>query len=451
MFAFTKTLAMAATKHRRLLAAIAISLTALSNACASYGELPDAPAFYSVMEYQAKEQRKRIGLSPSTDINAPPLSEGIGLTSAFPSDLDEYILNFIRSPHDLSQISLLNRSFCLWASKKILTLYTLAQKSYERYKIDDNSLQSVLRKKSQLRVLSLSECGRLSDESLSKAVPQFCPELVALDLSGCYKLTNAGLDTMISMLPDLIVLNLLGCDNVTGEGLGSLGKAHKALRVLTIPGRKASDITLEQFVIRFPNLNLLDMHIGYAGVITGAGIEALARRVPRLKYLYLGGHKKLGDNWFETIKANFHELRLLDVTACAGKGSGEDLMNALPNLSILVNGTSIKLGSSVTNEDLLYFLHRYSYALEHLNLSSCPLLTEDAVIKVIIRFSKFLGVVKLNYSDQITDKTLEALLSCRPKRGKPTLRSIQIKGCSKITENGLAMFRAVYPEVEICI
>ena len=97
----------------------------------------------------------------------------------------------------------------------------------------------------------------------------------------------------------------------------------------------------------------------------------------------------------------------------------------------------------------MHFLHSYHYALEYLDLSNCPLLTEETIIKVLVNFSKFLNVLELRGCNQITDKTLEALASSQPKRGRPVLRYINIEGCDKVTETGLAAIRASLPKIDI--
>ncbi len=459
MFSKAKMLAIALDIHAKILTTMIVVMTSLSSAFGSNSDLFDAPAYCSAMEYQAKQQRRTLTSSSPTDtkpIRAPLLSEGLQLTYTFPTDLNEYILDFVSNPHDLSKLALLNRSFCLWASERILSLETIGQRYHDDTcnSVTDGTLPGKLKRRSNLRVLSASGCYQLTESVLLKTIQEHRPALVALNLSGC-QITNAGLDALVSALPYLSVLCLQGCDKITGEGFGNRDRIHRALKAIDLSGVEINDTTLEQFVIRFPSLTSLDIH-GSDRRVTGAGIEALAARVPGLKSLNLGGCEKLETDTLKTISESFYDLMLLDITACGlvSDNLKEDddvkrLIAALPNLKLIVSCDSIKLGSSITDAYLLQYIHSYEYALSYLDLSSCLLLTEETLIKVLLKFSIHLNVLNFYGCDQITDKTLEVLSSRRSGRGRSQLRSINIEGCNKITEKGLDAIRASYPKVQI--
>lgn len=84
----------------------------------------------------------------------------------------------------------------------------------------------------KLRSLKLAKVGGFTEFGL-EAIAKGCQQLVALDLTKCVHLTDAGV-TALAKLPKLSTLNMLGCRLVTDDGLCALAAGCEGLKVLLL-------------------------------------------------------------------------------------------------------------------------------------------------------------------------------------------------------------------------
>lgn len=97
------------------------------------------------------------------------------------------------------------------------------------HKITDKTI-GMIAKCTRLTHLTLSECGRITDEGVRNLLP-LRQTLKSLDLSGCFKITDNGI-SLIGMFSELTYLNLKGCSQVTDKGAYQLVSLTKLKRYL---------------------------------------------------------------------------------------------------------------------------------------------------------------------------------------------------------------------------
>ncbi|CAG8466035.1 7140_t:CDS:2 [Ambispora leptoticha] len=140
--------------------------------------------------------------------------------------------------------------------------------------ITNNAIQPVLERCTQLRELRLNTCTNLTDEAFTRSMPAFFEQLRILDLTSCALITDQTLLKIVYSAPKLRNLGLAKCVNITDEGVNHITRLGKHLHYL---------------------------HLGHCSRITDHSITNLARHCTRLRYLDLACCVQLTD-------ASVHEL-----------------------------------------------------------------------------------------------------------------------------------------------
>lgn len=106
---------------------------------------------------------------------------------------------------------------------------------------------------------SLNLSGTQITDVAVRWISEFCPQLVALNVSGCSEVTDAGLGTVIAKLP-LALLNASKCPKLTDAPFCNLAKRASAhLRQVAFSSNpEITDNTMNALALHCPNLRELD-------------------------------------------------------------------------------------------------------------------------------------------------------------------------------------------------
>jgi len=77
---------------------------------------------------------------------------------------------------------------------------------------------------SQLEALDLSACGRYLNENVLKQIEEYCPGLIALNLSANYIVRDESLKHLLPKLSQLCHLHLCACNLLTDKALEYIGE-----------------------------------------------------------------------------------------------------------------------------------------------------------------------------------------------------------------------------------
>lgn len=88
--------------------------------------------------------------------------------------------------------------------------------------IDDEFIGRLCHSCPLVQILSLQKCIQISDASLCHFADALYLE--SLDLNGCYRVTDDGLDVLTLACTGLQHLHLRRCSKVTGRGIAAIGR-----------------------------------------------------------------------------------------------------------------------------------------------------------------------------------------------------------------------------------
>ncbi|KAH7938436.1 hypothetical protein HPB49_023555 [Dermacentor silvarum] len=256
-----------------------------------------------------------------------------------------------------------------------------------------------------LSELNLSMCKQITDNSLGR-IAQHLKGLERLDLGGCSNVTNTGLLLIAWGLQNLRSLNLRSCRGVSDPGIGHLAgmtpdAAIGTLRLESLCLQDCQKLTDE--ALRFISIGLDDLrclNLSFCASVTDAGLKHAARML-RLRELNLRSCDNISDLGLAYLAEGGSRISTLDVSFCDKVGD-QGLLHASQGL----------------------------FQLRSLSLNACPV-SDDGIGRVA-RSLGDLQTLHLGQCGRVTDKGL-SLIADHLKQ----LRCIDLYGCIKITTVGL--------------
>ncbi|XP_062192491.1 uncharacterized protein LOC133895984 isoform X2 [Phragmites australis] len=304
--------------------------------------------------------------------------------------------------------------------------------------------------------LQLSECSWLSEDDFEKTfgkcrtenlqldisgrcmpdyilpttlakVPNCMPLLRKISLKGNYRLSDKGLDTIISAAPSLSVLNLCECSLLTSSGIEILAnKLHSVLRELYID----DCINVEAMMIlpvlqKIKHLEVLSMS-GIQSVCDKFVNELIPVHGSNIRELAFAGCSKLTSSSIKTIGENCPQLSSLDLRN----------LNRLRDSAMrhLRNGCgqikTLKLQrNTFSDESVSQYLEESGGCLTELMLNNVEKAGDLTALAIARTCSACLEDLDLSFCRELTNEALGLIVdSCS------SLRILKLFGCTQITD-----------------
>ncbi|KAL2338786.1 hypothetical protein Fmac_013232 [Flemingia macrophylla] len=283
---------------------------------------------------------------------------------------------------------------------------------------------------SRLEVLQLDQCGRcIPDYALLgtlKESPRWLSRLTSLSLSGACRLSDKGLQVLVSSAPQLRSINLSQCSLLTSASLdilaNSLGSLLKELYL--------DDCLIIDAAQIVPALKKLE----HLEVLSLAGIQTVSDEFIK-EYIVASGHnmkelvlkdcEKLTDASIKVIAEHCPGLCALDLIC----------LDKLTDLSIgyLANSCrtlrTLKLcRNPFSDEAIAAFLEITGGSLKELSLNNIKKVDHQTTLS-LARHAKNLHTLDLSWCRNLTDNELGFIVdNCL------SLRLLKLFGCSLVTD-----------------
>ncbi|XP_054278776.1 F-box/LRR-repeat protein 14 [Macrosteles quadrilineatus] len=287
-----------------------------------------------------------------------------------------------------------------------------------------------------------------------KDVVQGIPNLVSLNLSGCYNVTDVALtQAFFNELSTITRLNLSLCKQITDSSLGRIAQL-KNLEVLDLGGCcNVTNTGLLLIAWGLRNLRWLNLrscwHISDQGIAHIAGLnKENAEGNLQLEYLGLQDCQRLSDEALKHVSAGLTGLKSINLSFCvsitdsglkylAKMASLKELnLRSCDNVSDIGMAYLAEGGSRISSLDVsfcdkigdqaLIHISQGLFNLRSLSLSACQI-TDDGLLR-ISKTLHDLDTLHIGQCDNITDKGLFAVAESLKH-----LKSIDLYGCTKIT------------------
>uniref|UniRef100_A0A0E0QJX7 F-box/LRR-repeat protein 15-like leucin rich repeat domain-containing protein n=1 Tax=Oryza rufipogon TaxID=4529 RepID=A0A0E0QJX7_ORYRU len=285
--------------------------------------------------------------------------------------------------------------------------------------------------KCRTEILQLDLSGRCMPDYMLPAtlakVPNSMPLLKKISLKGNYRLSDSGLDTIISAAPSLSSLNLCECSLLTSTGIENL--ANKLSLVLT--ELYIDDCLNVDAMMILPSLQ----KIKHLEVLSMSGIQSVCNKfvnelIPvhgsNLKELAFAGCLQLTSSSIKTIAGNCPQLSSLDLRNL--NRLRDSAMRHLRNGCRLIK--KIKLQRNTFSDEAVYrFLEQSGGYLTELCLNNVEKAGNLTAYAIARNCSTHLEVLDLSFCRELTNEALGLIVdSCS------SLRILKLFGCTQITD-----------------
>ena len=307
--------------------------------------------------------------------------------------------------------------------------------------------------------LSLHDCTRtfLAQNSNRKVIlasgfsmiSYMCPNLIALDLGMCGRITDAQLKDIAEGCTQLKELALHGPFLCTDVGFSKLADLPLSSLVLSNASKMTSK-SLEAFASKCPNLEKLCLQ--YCASI-GAGIDCITRfsQLKSLDLSYLGSISNEDIcRVLEKVGAGLEELDLNGYP-----GLSDAVLELISDTCPRLHALSLADATSLTSAEFSAFLSKSKIHLKRVSLFRIVHLEDTTLIAVISHHGSSLQDLNINGLDELTTHSLAALAKSTPRlktldvswirniddeifediiKHCPELKTIKVYGCNRLTD-----------------
>ncbi|KAJ8464653.1 hypothetical protein OPV22_027205 [Ensete ventricosum] len=163
-----------------------------------------------------------------------------------------------------------------------------------------------------LQHLNLNGCQKISDKGI-EAITGCCPKLRSLSVYWNVRLTDRGIKHLMKNSREVVSLNLSGCKNITDHSLNLIADSYHGLEELDITRcTKLTDNGLQQILLKCSSLRSLNLYA--LSSLTDAAYEKIGC-LAHLTFLDLCGAPNLSDQGLSCI-ARCKHLVSLNLTWC---------------------------------------------------------------------------------------------------------------------------------------
>ncbi|WRX33852.1 hypothetical protein QQP08_026339 [Theobroma cacao] len=281
----------------------------------------------------------------------------------------------------------------------------------------------------KLTVLQLDQCGCcIPDYILLSTLAQSSnslPALINLSLTGAFRLSDAGLNALVSSAPALRSINLSQSSLLTASAFDTLANSLASV-LLELYINDCQSIDAKLILPALKKLEHLEV-LSVAGLesVTDCFIkEFIIARGHGIKELILTGCRKLSDSSLKIIAETCPNLRALDV------GNLSKLTDS--TLGYLANGCqSLQLlkfcRNAFSDDAIAAFLETSGEVLKELSLNNVGKVGHNTALS-LARRSKNLLSLDLSWCRNLTDEAVGLIVdSCL------SLRVLKLFGCTQIT------------------
>ncbi|XP_010412894.1 PREDICTED: uncharacterized protein LOC104699259 [Camelina sativa] len=283
---------------------------------------------------------------------------------------------------------------------------------------------------SNLMVLQLDQCGRCMPDyvlhlTLARS-PKQLPVLSSLSLSGACRLSDVGLEALVSAAPTITSINLSQCSLLTSSSIDMLSYSlGSVLRELYINECQNIDMKLILPALKkFEKLEVLSL--ADLPSVKGQFLkEFVTARGQTLKQLILTNSGKLSDSSIKIISENCPNLTVLDLAnVCKLTDS---------SLGYLANGCQaleklIFCRNSFSDEAVAAFVETAGHCLEELSLNNVKKVGHNTAL-AIAKHSEKLQILDVSWCRDMSDDLLGYIVdNCS------SLKVLKVFGCTQVTD-----------------
>ncbi|CAD6225467.1 GSCOCG00005693001-RA-CDS [Cotesia congregata] len=285
-----------------------------------------------------------------------------------------------------------------------------------------------------LESLNLSGCYNVTDQGLNNAISDTVTSLTRLDLSLCKQVSDQALQKISQKIPNLECLELGGCCNITNHGLMLIAWGLKKLKYLDL--RSCWHVS-DQGLSYLAGFNSNEATLGsslmleYLGLqdcqrLSDEGLRHLSTGIVTLKSINLSFCVSITDSGLKHL-AKMTSLRDLNLRSC--DNISDIGMAYLAEGGSRISSLDVSFCDKIGDQALVY-ISQGLFNLKLLSMSACSV-SDEGICKIAETLLE-LGTLNVGQCTRITDKGISAV-----SKNMKNLTCIDLYGCTGISTSGL--------------
>ncbi|XP_057338209.1 F-box/LRR-repeat protein 14 [Microplitis mediator] len=294
-------------------------------------------------------------------------------------------------------------------------------------------LGDVIRSIPNLESLNLSGCYNITDQGLNNAICNIVTSLTRLNLSLCKQVSDQSLKKISESIPNLESLELGGCCNVTNNGLAFVSWGLKKLKILDLRSCwHVSDQGIAYLAgitsSETPSGSLTLEHLGLQDCqrLSDEALRHLSTGIVTLKSINLSFCVSVTDSGLKHL-AKMTSLRELNLRSC--DNISDIGMAYLAEGGSRISSLDVSFCDKIGDQALVY-ISQGLFNLKSLSLSACQV-SDEGICKIAETLLE-LSTLNVGQCTRITDKGI-----CTVAKNMKNLTCIDLYGCTGISTSGL--------------
>ncbi|KAK0181643.1 hypothetical protein PV327_003912 [Microctonus hyperodae] len=293
-------------------------------------------------------------------------------------------------------------------------------------------LGDVIRGIENLEALNLSGCYNITDAGLTNAICKEFPSLTQLNLSLCKQVTDGSLSKIAQYLKNLESLELGGCCNISNTGIILIAWGLQKLKKLDLRSCwHVSDVGISHVAGLNPESaggNLALEHLGLQDCqrLSDEALRHVSAGLLRLKSINLSFCVSITDSGLKHL-AKMSSLRELNLRSC--DNISDIGMAYLAEGGSRVSSLDVSFCDKIGDQALVY-ISQGLFNLKSLSLSACQV-SDEGICKIAKTLHE-LETLNIGQCSRLTDKGLYTVAESMKH-----LKCIDLYGCTRITTSGL--------------
>jgi len=295
---------------------------------------------------------------------------------------------------------------------------------------------------SNIRILKLGVVGSSFGDNAAKTVTKLFNQVQSLELTGCYRLNDDALISLLSACHNTLENLNLSCDSrLNSKGLSSIASTCINLKTLKMDHcTHMSDVDIVSLVTNSSeNFNLEGLSIVGLIDITDETFMLLVKRFgPTLKSLNCSGCIKLTDSTIVAIKLHCSQLLSLGISQLKYVTTAALIGLFMPDL-IDESSSSKSIGVlqhvelrgvvNVTDDVIIQLSQLAQGSLLSLNIASCHLITSKSIAALKKNCLYSLREIDMSFVRGISEDSLGNFMD-----SAIYMRTLHLWGCTQLTD-----------------
>ncbi|KAK9768383.1 hypothetical protein K7432_001043 [Basidiobolus ranarum] len=302
------------------------------------------------------------------------------------------------------------------------------------YKLSDATVSAVSSHCKNLKSFSIAGCASISDSALS-TLAQGCPKLQELSVKLCY-IDGSSLTPIINGCPELTSLNLSHCQSISRQNLESVFDTGREFESLQLEYCQVTRSVVQKIALHSSRLRHLNLNNVY--ILADSTIIDLVHRSSQLTYLSVAS-SSVSDSGILALAQNCRKLKSVNMSYCGGVTSRS--VSALATQCSEIEQLSMAYCDNISDMGIVAIANSLP-SIRNIDITCCPKISNISV-QTLLEKCLVLENLKMAYCAHVTRAAVQDIPAELLE-----LRSFDISGMQDLEDEDIRKIIKKFPKLQ---